>query len=208
MNTLKKSISKKTAKKTAKKKVVARKPSKKMAKKKPAKKITKKSVAKKSVAKKASYSTSKKVDFSVIEQCLEFMDTKGLNELEYSVPSLAIKLKKAGGVAPVAMQMPVAPVVNNSSNGSSDVAKTSEGSSSHIVKSPFVGTFYRAAGPNQEPFAEEGKSIKSGDVLCIVEAMKLMNEIEGDIKGRIKKILVKDATPVEFGEALFEIDPL
>jgi acetyl-CoA carboxylase biotin carboxyl carrier protein len=71
-----------------------------------------------------------------------------------------------------------------------------------------VGTFYRSPGPNQEPFVQEGKTVSAGDTLCIVEAMKLMNEIESDVKGRILKVLVKDGTPVEFGEALFEIEKI
>ncbi len=78
----------------------------------------------------------------------------------------------------------------------------------HIVTSPFVGTFYRAPGPNQDNFVEEGQTVAVGEALCIVEAMKLMNEIETEVKGRVVKILVNDGTPVEFGEALFEIDPL
>jgi acetyl-CoA carboxylase biotin carboxyl carrier protein len=69
-----------------------------------------------------------------------------------------------------------------------------------------VGTFYRAAGPNQDSFVEEGKKINAGDTLCIVEAMKLMNEIESDVKGRVAKVLVENGTPVEFGEPLFEIE--
>lgn len=78
----------------------------------------------------------------------------------------------------------------------------------HVVKSPFVGIFYRCPGPNQESFVEEGKTVSSGDTLCIVEAMKLMNEIESDVKGRVVKVLVKNGTPVEFGEALFEIEKI
>jgi acetyl-CoA carboxylase biotin carboxyl carrier protein len=75
-----------------------------------------------------------------------------------------------------------------------------------VVESPFVGTFYRSAGPNQDPFVEVGQMIIPGQTLCIVEAMKLMNEIESDAKGRVARILVEDGTPVEFGEALFELE--
>lgn len=78
----------------------------------------------------------------------------------------------------------------------------------HVVTSPFVGTFYRAPGTNQDPFVEEGKTVSAGETLCIVEAMKLMNEIEADIKGRIVRVLVSNGTPVEFGEGLFEIEAL
>jgi len=76
------------------------------------------------------------------------------------------------------------------------------------VKSPIVGTFYRRPSPNSPPYVEVGSSVKKGDVLCIVEAMKVMNEIESDIDGVVKKILPEDGSPVEYGETLFLIEPL
>lgn len=75
------------------------------------------------------------------------------------------------------------------------------------IKSPMVGTFYRSASPEAPPFIEVGKVIKVGDVLCIVEAMKLMNEIEAEQSGKVVKILVENAQPIEFGQPLFLIDP-
>ncbi len=75
------------------------------------------------------------------------------------------------------------------------------------IKSPMVGTFYRSASPEAPPFVEAGKVIKVGDVLCIVEAMKLMNEIEAEESGKIVRILVENAQPIEFGQPLFLIDP-
>jgi len=74
------------------------------------------------------------------------------------------------------------------------------------VKSPLVGTFYRAPSPESPPFVEVGSKIKKGDVLCIVEAMKVMNEIKSEVEGTVKEILVKNATPVEFGQVLFVIE--
>jgi acetyl-CoA carboxylase biotin carboxyl carrier protein len=76
-----------------------------------------------------------------------------------------------------------------------------------IVTSPFVGTFYRAPSPDSPPFVDVGTVVKKGQVLCIVEAMKLMNEIEAEVEGKIAEILVLNATPVEFGEKLFRIEP-
>lgn len=76
------------------------------------------------------------------------------------------------------------------------------------VTSPIVGTFYRASSPDADPYVEEGASVKKGQVLCIVEAMKLMNEIEAEADGTVVKILVESTTPVEFGQPLFLIDPL
>ena len=77
-----------------------------------------------------------------------------------------------------------------------------------IIKSPFVGTFYRAPGPGKNPFVEVGSVVKAGDALCVLEAMKLMNEIEAEFKCKILKILVEDASPAEYGEALFEVEVL
>jgi acetyl-CoA carboxylase biotin carboxyl carrier protein len=76
------------------------------------------------------------------------------------------------------------------------------------VTSPFVGTFYRAPSPDSPPFVEVGAVVNKGQVLCIVEAMKLMNEIEAEVPGRVAEIYVQNATPVEFGEKLFRIEPV
>src|SRR5690606_19007171 len=75
------------------------------------------------------------------------------------------------------------------------------------VLSPFVGTFYRAPAPGKEPYVKVGQTVKPGQVLCIIEAMKLMNEIEAEFAGRVVEILVEDGQPVEFGEPLFVVEP-
>ena len=75
------------------------------------------------------------------------------------------------------------------------------------VKSPIIGTFYRRPAPDKEPFVEIGRDINEGDVLCVIEAMKLFNEIESEVSGKIVKILVEDSSPVEFEQPLFLIDP-
>ena len=77
----------------------------------------------------------------------------------------------------------------------------------HVVKSPIVGTFYRAPSPDADPFVREGDRVQKGQVLCIVEAMKLMNEIEAEVAGKILEIYPEDAQPVEFGEPLFAVEP-
>ena len=76
----------------------------------------------------------------------------------------------------------------------------------HVVKSPMVGTFYRSSAPGANPFVEIGQTVKAGDTLCIIEAMKLLNEIESDKSGTIKAVLVENGQPVEYGEPLFVID--
>lgn len=136
-------------------------------------------------------------------------------ELEVNSAGQEIRLRRGSmnavsspvmmGMAPApAMPVPAASVAPAAAPAADVAPKTKN----YVVTSPFVGTFYRAAGPNQESFVDVGKIVAVGDTLCIVEAMKLMNEIESDAKGRIVRILVNNATPVEFGEPLFEIEPL
>lgn len=78
----------------------------------------------------------------------------------------------------------------------------------HLVSSPIVGTFYRAPSPQADPYVNAGDTVKKGQILCIIEAMKLMNEIEAEVDGKIVEILVEDGKPVEYGEVLFKIEPL
>ncbi len=98
---------------------------------------------------------------------------------------------------------PATPIASHATNGAGAAV-----SLDHLTKvdSPLVGTFYRKASPDAEPFVREGQSVRKGDTLCIVEAMKLMNEIEAPVSGKIEKILVQDSHVVEFGEVLFLID--
>ena len=108
-----------------------------------------------------------------------------------------------GGVAHPAVQPP--PPVAAAAAAAGRGEPPAEDDSLHYVTSPIVGTFYRAPGPEAEPYAKTGDSVEKGQVLCIVEAMKLMNEIESDISGTVVKVLVENATPVEYGERLFAI---
>jgi len=89
------------------------------------------------------------------------------------------------------------------------VSATPADDTSHLieVKSPMIGTFYRAAGPDKDPFVSVGTEVNTGDTICMVEAMKLFNEIEAEVSGKVVKILVEDATPVEFDQVLFLVDP-
>ncbi|MDF1564904.1 MAG: acetyl-CoA carboxylase biotin carboxyl carrier protein [Deltaproteobacteria bacterium] len=104
---------------------------------------------------------------------------------------------------PTQMMAPPAPAAAAPVAGA-PVAAIVEG---HVITSPFVGTFYRAPSPESSPFCGVGEKVSKGQTLCIVEAMKLMNEIECDVSGKVLEILVENGQPVEFGEALFVIDP-
>lgn len=98
-----------------------------------------------------------------------------------------------------------APSASAANNSASPVAAEPEVENFKTVKSPMVGTFYSAPSPDSDAFVKEGDSIKEGDTLCIVEAMKLMNEIESDVSGKIVEICIEDGTPVEFGTVLFKV---
>ena len=104
-----------------------------------------------------------------------------------AAPAAVMQAAPAPSAAPVAEPAPAAPT-------------------GHVVKSPMVGPFYRSANPNSAPFAEVGASVKAGETLCIIEAMKLMNEIESDMTGTVKAILVENGQPVEYGQPLFVIE--
>jgi acetyl-CoA carboxylase biotin carboxyl carrier protein len=106
--------------------------------------------------------------------------------------------------APVPAAAPAAPALAPAAPQAAPKPEAKPGS---VVTSPFVGTFYRAPSPDSAPFVDVGTVVKKGQVLCIVEAMKLMNEIEAEIPGKIAEILVQNATPVEFGQPLFRIEP-
>jgi acetyl-CoA carboxylase biotin carboxyl carrier protein len=125
---------------------------------------------------------------------------RGPGPMSLAAPVLAAVPAPVVGHVPVAVApAPVAPVAK-------PVEKAPE-KPGHMVTSPFVGTFYRAPSPDAAPFVDVGTAVKKGQVLCIVEAMKLMNELEAEVDGKVAEIFVQNATPVEFGEKLFRIEP-
>ena len=164
------------------------------------------------MAPKATPSKNQAIDLDLLQKVSAFMKDNEIIELEVNSGSTELRLRRGSvhNVAPMMMQhhAPAAPSAIASASSAAPVAAESKASKFHVISSPFVGTFYRASGPNQDAFVEVGKVVNPGDALCIVEAMKLMNEIECDTKGRVARILVKNGTPVEFGEPLFEIEPV
>ena len=141
------------------------------------------------------------------------VEESGISELEITEGEEKVKIVK-GGPAGVASAAPLAAV-----HGVSGATETRAGGSpsappeapaeatqeGHVLKSPMVGTFYRAPSPDAAPFVEVGQTVKEGQTICIVEAMKLMNEIEADASGVVKSILVENGQPVEYGQPLFLI---
>jgi acetyl-CoA carboxylase biotin carboxyl carrier protein len=109
--------------------------------------------------------------------------------------------------APAPVEKPAAAAPGSTSAAASAAAQAAPEKPGHVVTSPFVGTFYRSPAPDQPAFVEVGSVVKKGQVLCIVEAMKLMNEIEAEVGGKVVESLVENGQPVEFGQALFRIEP-
>jgi acetyl-CoA carboxylase biotin carboxyl carrier protein len=158
------------------------------------------------------------VDLAEVEQLLAFMKKHGLEEFEYERAGVHVRLKKAsaqvgGGFwqpAPVAAAPAPASVQTGApaSGGRERGGEAAIASDVHIVKSPIVGTFYASPSPDAAPFVTVGARVESGQALCIIEAMKLMNEIESDVAGEVVKVFVENGHPVEYGADLFGIRPL
>jgi acetyl-CoA carboxylase biotin carboxyl carrier protein len=149
------------------------------------------------------------MDLRKLKTLIELVETSGIAELEIQEGEERVRITRAGAQnqqalmfhAPQPMPMAVAPVPAPAPAEPAAPAAP-EG---HVVKSPMVGTFYRSSSPGAKPFVEVGDSIQQGDALCIIEAMKLMNEIEADATGTIKAILAENGQAVEYGQSLFVI---
>jgi acetyl-CoA carboxylase biotin carboxyl carrier protein len=167
------------------------------------------------------------MDLRKLKTLIDLVAESGISELEITEGEGRVRIVKNSAVAPtyvtqapammVPAAAPVAPAAGpaaapTAAQGSAAAAMATAAdnvlaaSSGHVVKSPMVGTFYRSANPNSPPFAEVGSAVTSGATLCIIEAMKLMNEIEADVTGTVKAILVENGQPVEYGQPLFVIE--
>ena len=157
-------------------------------------------------------------DIDEIELLLKTMAEHNLEEFEYSRGDLRIRLKKpSSGSAISAPRMVAAPEIivagaasspsNSSAPSSAPAPEARSTDDLHLVKSPIVGTFYASPSPGTEPFVKIGGYVDAGQTLCIVEAMKLMNEIESDSSGEVLRIFVENGQPVEYGQPLFGIRP-
>jgi acetyl-CoA carboxylase biotin carboxyl carrier protein len=138
-----------------------------------------------------------------LKSLLETLEEGGVSEFEYEDEKVRVKVALARGQAPVVMA--AAPVAAHAPAPSSPRAAESNDPNLVFVTSPFVGTFYRAPSPESEDFVTVGGSIKKGQTLCIIEAMKLMNEIEAEFGGTVLEVLVESGKSVEFGQKLFKI---
>lgn len=149
------------------------------------------------------------MDLRKLKKLIDLVQESGISELEVTEGEEKVRIAKQLTAAPVAHQvyapapMAAAPAAATSAAPAPTAAPAQP--AGHEVKSPMVGTFYRASSPEAKAFVEVGDSVKEGQTLCIIEAMKLLNEIESDATGVVKAILVENGQPVEFGEPLFII---
>lgn len=148
------------------------------------------------------------MDLRKLKTLIELVEGSGIAELEISEGEERVRITRTVAAAQqiyaAAPQPAAAPAAPPPAAAAAEPAKPAapEG---HVVKSPMVGTFYRSASPGSKPFVDVGQNVNSGDTLCIIEAMKLLNEIDADQTGVIKAILVENGQPVEFGQPLFVI---
>ncbi len=151
------------------------------------------------------------MDIRKIKKLIELVEESGIAELEITEGEESVRISRgmvAAQVAPVAYAAPqvaAAPVAAAPSAAPSSAPAAAE-LSGHVLRSPMVGAFYRSSGPDSAPFVEVGQQVKVGDPLCIVEAMKMMNQIQSDKAGVIKSILVENGDTVEFDQPLFVIE--
>ncbi|MBN8823177.1 MULTISPECIES: acetyl-CoA carboxylase biotin carboxyl carrier protein [unclassified Spirosoma] len=157
-----------------------------------------------------------------IQQLIDFISQSGLDEVNIETNDLKISVKRYGSGAPAIA--PVAPAIApaapapiaqpqaaapTATSAPTPVAAPKADTSNYVtIKSPMIGTFYRSSNPETPSFVEVGDSVTEGKVVCIIEAMKLFNEIESEVSGRIVKVLVENATPVEYDQPLFLVEPI
>jgi acetyl-CoA carboxylase biotin carboxyl carrier protein len=146
------------------------------------------------------------MDLRKLKTLIDLVQNSGISELEISEGEEKIRIAKHLTAAPATtlVNMPAAAVAVAPAPTSEAVVAPAR-AEGHVMKAPMVGTFYRSSSPDASPFVEVGQTVKEGDTLCVIEAMKLMNEIEADISGVIKAIQVENGQAVEFGQPMFVI---
>ena len=154
------------------------------------------------------------MDIRKVKKLIELLEESGLAELEITEGEESVRISRHTTGAPVQYAMPPMnyapappPAPAAASAGTAGSAPASAGPAGHKVLSPMVGTYYEAPAPGSPNFVKIGDQVQAGDTLCIIEAMKMMNQIEADIAGKVVAALAKNGEPVEFGQALFIIEP-
>ena len=153
------------------------------------------------------------MDLRKLKTLIDLVSESNISELEITEADGKVRIVKADPAAAVVQPVyaaPAAPAVAAAAPVAAPMAAAAPAAApvetGHVVKSPMVGTFYRASNPNAKPFADVGQQVKEGEAICIIEAMKIMNEIEADKSGTITKVLCENGQAVEFGQPLFVIE--
>lgn len=146
------------------------------------------------------------MDIRKVKKLIELLEESGIDELEIREGEESVRISRHSNKAMAAQPIyAAAPAPVATAAPAADAAPAAAKLNGHVVRSPMVGTFYRAASPTSANFAEIGQTVKKGDILCIVEAMKMMNHIEAEASGVIESILVENGQPVEYDQPLFTI---
>lgn len=147
------------------------------------------------------------MDLRKLKKLIDLVEESGIAELEVTEGEEKVRIAKhAANAAPVSyVQAPLPQMAAPAAPAPAAAPVAAKEPEGNVVKSPMVGTFYRSSSPESKPYAEVGESVAVGDTLCLIEAMKLMNEIESEVAGVIKAVLVENGQPVEFGQPLFVI---
>jgi acetyl-CoA carboxylase biotin carboxyl carrier protein len=155
------------------------------------------------------------MDLRKLKTLVDLVSESNISELEITEADGKVRIVKGSPAAPLAMATPLAmgpaaaaplAAAPAASAGTAAAPAAEEAAAGHVVKSPMVGTFYRASSPGAKPLVDIGQAVKPGDALCIIEAMKIMNEIEAEVAGTVTKVLVENGQPVEFGQPLFIVE--
>ncbi|HBH10811.1 MAG: acetyl-CoA carboxylase, biotin carboxyl carrier protein [Legionellales bacterium] len=148
------------------------------------------------------------MDIRKVKKLIELLEESGIAEIEIHEGEESVRISRGGSTAApqtVISAPPIAASAPMQASGTTETSSDDYSDEGEVVTAPMVGIFYTSPGPDQPPFINKGQNIKTGDVLCIIEAMKIMNQIEADVDGKVVRILVENGDPVEYGQPLFVI---
>ena len=151
------------------------------------------------------------MDIRKVKKLIELLEESDVAEIEIHEGEESVRISRASSIAPAVVAAPVsaalgaAPAPAGAAGETPAAAALAEEPQGHVIRSPMVGTFYRAPSPGAKPFIDEGQSVTIGETLCIIEAMKILNQIESDKSGKVVEILVENGQPVEYNQPLFVI---
>jgi acetyl-CoA carboxylase biotin carboxyl carrier protein len=146
------------------------------------------------------------MDIRKVKKLIELLEESGIGEIEIHEGEESVRVSRVGSATTVTTQAaPASGAASSVAPAATQEKREELETDGHVVKAPMVGIFYQSSAPEKPPFVELGRSVRKGDVLCIIEAMKLMNQIEADVSGVVARILVENGDPVEYGQPLFLI---